>query len=202
MNRREALSHIEQIREQLARAEAFWVYRAASVAGTGLLAFVGAVIQFRWGLNDPDRFLTLWISVAIICALIVSVEMLVRCRWSGSTLLRNAAIVAARQFAPCVVAGGLLTVALCLFAAESVHLLPGLWAVLFSLGIFASRPGLPRAIHFAGLYYMLSGLLVIADAHNRPEFAVWPMPVCFGIGQILTAALLYSFTERPYDETA
>jgi hypothetical protein len=71
-----------------------------------------------------------------------------------------------------------------------------LWSIIFSLGIFASRPGLPRAINIAAAYYLLAGLIVIATAKNSPPFEQWPMPVCFGVGQFLTAAILYFSTRR------
>jgi hypothetical protein len=196
MNQHDAISQIAQVREQLARAEAFWVYRVASVAFTGVLAFVAVIIQSQWGLNSADQFLLLWVSTALVCGLVIGVEMTIRCRWSGSALLCDAAIVAARQFTPCVVAGGLLTLVLRRSAPEAVGLLPGLWAILFSLGIFASRPGLPRAIHFAGIYYLLAGLVVLVFADNREAFNLWPMPFCFGAGQLLTAAILYFSAER------
>jgi hypothetical protein len=111
-------------------------------------------------------------------------------------LAKDALLLAARQFVPCVVGGALLTIALNRFAHDAVHLLPGLWAILFSLGIFASRPGLPRAIVWVGLYYMLMGLLVIATTGMSQTFAVWPMPVCFGVGQFLASGTLYLFAER------
>src|SRR5262245_57551537 len=201
MDRHDAILHVQQIREQLARAAAFRVYRGASVSVTGLLAFVAAWVQFRWELNAPVRFLALWLVVAAVCITIVSIEMFLRCRLSDSVLLRDATIVAARQFVPCVVAGALLTLAIYLHAQPALPLLPGLWSILFSLGIFASRPGLPRPINFAAAYYLLAGLFAIATVSNDSVFDVWPMPLCFGAGQLLTATVLYFSTARNYEST-
>jgi hypothetical protein len=199
MDPRDAILQVQQIREQLARAEAFRVFRAASVSSTGVLAFVGSAVQARWQLNDPDSFLLLWIIAAAACLFIVTVEMIVRCLVSESMLLRDATIVAARQFVPSMIAGALLTLAIYRFNRESVHLLPGLWSIIFALGIFASRPGLPRAINFAGAYYLLAGLCVVAVSKEQAEFDTWQMPLCFGVGQLLTAAILYLSTMRNHD---
>jgi hypothetical protein len=197
MDPREAISRVEEIREQLARAETFRVYRSASTGITGLLALLATLVQARWQLNDTDSFLTLWLIAAAASIVVVSLDMRVRCRMSDSVLMRDATITAARQFVPCVVAGGLLTLALYRFTPQSLGLIPGLWGICFALGIFASRPGLPRAVNFVGAYYMLAALLVIATAPARGgQFELWPMPIIFGVGQLLMAAVLYFFSER------
>ena len=53
-------------------------------------------------------------------------------------------MLAVDQFVPCLVAGALVTYAIGKFAGDIVWIMPGLWAVLFSLGVFASRRFLPR----------------------------------------------------------
>src|SRR6187399_2249557 len=128
MDAREALDHVEQMREQLARVEAFRAFRAASTGCTGALAFVGAAIQIHWGLDDPHDFLLLWIIVAAVSLIIVGTEMKLRVFNSDSVLVRDATVLAARQFVPCLVAGSMLTLALRRFAPETTRLLPGLWA--------------------------------------------------------------------------
>ena len=42
------------------------------------------------------------------------------------------------QFCPCLVAGALVTMVVVHSARRDVWILPGLWQVLYSLGIFAS----------------------------------------------------------------
>jgi hypothetical protein len=201
MDPREAISRVEEIREQLARAETFRVYRAASTAFTGIIALAAALVQSQWQLDDVNSFLILWLSAASLSLTVVAMDMRVRCRMSDSVLLRDATITAARQFVPCVVAGGLLTFVLYRFAPHALGLLPGLWGICFALGVFASRPGLPRATNFVGAYYILAALLAIALAPSspRPTFELWPMPVIFGVGQLLMAGVLYIFSEHRHD---
>ena len=51
---------------------------------------------------------------------------------------------ALEQFLPGIVAGFLLTGVLLRCAPQSLWMLPGLWQVLFSTGVFASCRFLPR----------------------------------------------------------
>jgi hypothetical protein len=51
---------------------------------------------------------------------------------------------ALEQFLPGIVAGFLLTGVLLRCAPQSLWMLPGLWQVLFSMGVFASCRFLPR----------------------------------------------------------
>ena len=97
------------------------------------------------------------------------------------------------------VAGGLLTLVIARFAAECVWMLPGLWSVTFSLGVFASRRFLPRSIVLVAGFYLLAGLACLPlDRSGSPAGALspWTMGTVFGTGQLLTAAVLYFTLER------
>ena len=71
-------------------------------------------------------------------------------------------------------------------------MLPGLWQVLFSLGIFASCRLLPRATFGVAVFYLASGLTCLALARGEAAFSPWAMGLPFGVGQLLAAAVLYS----------
>ena len=70
---------------------------------------------------------------------------------------------AVEQFLPAIVAGVLLTAVLVEAAPQSVWMLPGLWEVIFSLGIFASCRFLPRPMFAVGLWYLAAGLACLCD---------------------------------------
>ena len=93
-------------------------------------------------------------------------------------------------------AGGLLTVAVARGLPEALGLLPGLWQVLFSLGIFASSRLLPRAIWGVAAFYLASGFACLLRARLGAAPAPWAMGVPFGVGQFLAAAVLYWNLER------
>jgi hypothetical protein len=199
MELREALAQISAIRSQLARTEVFRGYRAAPVAFSGLLAFAAAAIQEAW-VTDPARqegaYLGLWLGAAAIAAVVSGAGMAVRNRLVGASWARRLTWLAVEQFLPCVVAGALLTAALVRSAPEQLRLLPGLWQVLFSLGIFASCRLLPRAIFGVAAFYLASGVVVLALAGEGRSLSPWAMGVPFGVGQLLAAAVLYWNLER------
>src|SRR5262249_22697333 len=197
MELREALAQISEIRQQVARTAVFPGYRAVPVAFSGLLALTVAVLEEAW-ISDPLQeiaaYLTLWVGAAVISLLAMGVEIALNYRASGSSLSRELTRLAVGQFLPSVVAGGLVTFALVTYARASVWLLPGLWAILFSLGIFASHRLLPRATFWVALFYLVVGTfcLTLGEASLSP----WAMGVPFGVGQLFAAAVLYWTLER------
>jgi hypothetical protein len=98
---------------------------------------------------------------------------------------------AVEQFLPAGVAGILLAVVMWKFAAETLWLLPGLWQILVSLGIFASVRSLPRSVAFAGAWYFISGFAVVVLASGTHMLSPWTMGLPFVIGQSMMAAILY-----------
>jgi hypothetical protein len=69
-------------------------------------------------------------------------------------------------------------------------MLPGLWEIIFSLGIFASCRFLPRPMFAVGLWYLVSGLACLALESGPQTLSPWSMGVPFGVGQLLVAAVL------------
>ncbi len=199
MELREALTQISEIRLQMARTEMFRGYRALPVAFSGLLAGAAAGFQAAW-IPQPTQnlpaYLALWLGAAVVSALASGLEMAVRWRNTPSALNREITCLALGQFAPCVVAGGLLLIVLLGSAPESVWMLPGLWQVLFSLGIFASYRLLPRATFGVAVFYMVAGVACLALAQGDAALSPWAMGLPFGVGQLLSAAVLYWTLER------
>ena len=202
MELHEALTQIAEIRQQMARTEVFRGYRAVPVAFSGLLAWGAAITQAIW-IPDPiahlPAYLSLWIGAAIISAIASGLGMAWRASHApASSWSREITRLAVEQFAPCLVAGGLLTIVLVRTAEESLWMLPGLWSVLFSLGIFASRRLLPRATAAVGLFYLGAGLACLILARGPYSLSPWAMGVPFGVGQIFAAAVLYGTLERQH----
>jgi hypothetical protein len=196
MQLHDALTQIAQIRQHMARAEVFRGYRAATTALTGVVAIVASFVQAMWMPYDVASYLYIWLCAAIVSLVIVGVEMAYRSARSGSPLQREMTMLAVQQFVPCLVAGGLLTFVLVEFAPFDLWLLPGLWGILFSMGIFSSRRFLPRGATLVAGFYLLAGLLCIAATGDH--FALWPwtMGIEFGVGQLFAAGVLYWSLER------
>jgi len=199
MELRDALNQIAAIRQQVARTEVFRGYRALPTAFSGLLAFATAGLQTVW-VPDPTRhlaaYLALWIVAALLSVFATAWEMLCRLRRSSSTLERAKIGVAVSQFSPCLLAGGLLMLVLVRFAPDGVWMLPGLWAMFFGLGLFASWRFVPHAVVWPGAFYLVAGLACLVLAQGDAALSPWAMGLPFGVGQLLTAGVLYWSLER------
>ena len=189
-----ALADITAIRSQLARGTEFRGYGPMTVAATGFVAVAAAGIQALW-LPDPAADLLGY--VVHLGGNRRHLDRAHRHRDGGALAahpfgLADAMIHAAtEQFTPAGVAGALLTFVLFRFAPQSLWMLPGLWQIIFSLGIFASCRSLPRPMFAAGVWYLAAGLAGLAFANGAHAYSPWAMAVPFGIGQLLIAAVLY-----------
>ena len=203
MELHEALSQISEIRRQMARTSLFRGYRSATAAFSGVVAIATALAQSLW-LPRADKnirgFLCFWLVAALLSVVAAAVEMICRCFKSNSPLQKELTIQAAEQFVPSLVAGALLTLVMMWFAHDEVWLLPGLWAIIFSLGIFASRRVLPGAISIVGGYYLLAGLVCIALCDQGSAFWPWTMALLFAPGQFLAAFILWWTLEKDHGQ--
>jgi hypothetical protein len=91
---------------------------------------------------------------------------------------------------------GAVVTAILLQRAGSAAMLPGLWSMLFALGIWSSRPYLPKAIGLVALFYVLAGTWLLAGARGTHVPSPWEMGLTFGVGQSALALVLYLNIER------
>lgn len=195
----DALTQIADIRRQMARAQVFRGYRAATAAFSGVLALLAASVQRDWAPNpfeDVVPYLSIWGLTAFASLFIVGLEIATRHMRSGSMLQRELSLATIECLTPSLVAGALLTLALAAYARAGLWLLPGLWSILFSLGLFACRRVMPVGILLPAGYYLLAGLLSITLAQGKAAFSPWTMVWTFGVGQFLTAGVLFLAQER------
>jgi hypothetical protein len=189
-----ALADIIAIRSQLAAGTAFRGYGPAAVAATGVVALVAAILQFYW-LDDPSHnpvaFFAGWAAAAMLSAAMIWIEMQARLGRHHSGLADAMIHQAIEQFLPAGVAGVLLAAMLWKFAADTLWMLPGLWQILVSLGIFASVRSLPRTVALAGAWYFVAGFTVLILASQSHGLSPWTMGLPFAVGQSLMAAILY-----------
>ena len=189
-----ALADIVAIRSQIAAGTAFRGYGPATMAATGAAALITAILQALW-LDDPTghplAFFLGWGAAALLSGIMIWIEMRARSRRHHSGLADAMIHQAIEQFLPAGVAGVLLGVLLWRSAPETLWLLPGLWQVLVSLGIFASVRSLPRSVALAGAWYFVSGFAVVLLASHSHMLSPWTMGLPFVIGQSVMAGILY-----------
>ena len=197
-----ALGDISSIRRQMASTTEFRGYGPATLATTGMFAILAAAAQALW-LPDPahhiSAYLGVWVSTAVFSAGLTGVQMYTRARRIHSGLSNEMLRMAVEQFLPSAAAGLLVTIVLLRYVPFATWMLPGMWQIIFGLGIFSSCRFLPRPMIAAGAWYLLTGLSCLAMGGNR-ALSPWTMGISYGAGQLLVAAILLFSTSRENED--
>ena len=198
-----ALADITSIRRQMARTTEFRGYGPATLTGTGVMAAAAAGAQALW-LPDPANhigiYLGIWIGTAVLSAALIGAQMFTRSRRVHSGMADEMIHMAVEQFLPAVGAGALVTLVLVLYVPAALWMPPGIWQLIFSLGVFSSCRFLPRPVISVGAWYLLTGLGCIALADGR-ALSPWAMGIPYGAGQFLVAGILFYAAQEDPDES-
>ncbi|MGO9338018.1 MAG: hypothetical protein ACLPH3_18070 [Terracidiphilus sp.] len=197
-----ALGDITSIRRQVARSTEFRGYGPATLAATGGIAVLAAGVQAVWLPNPANRisvYLAIWVSTAILSAALIAVQTVTRSHRMHSGMADEMIRMAVEQFLPAAGAGALLTIVLVRSVQSALWMLPGLWQITFSLGVFSSCRFLPRPMAAAGAWYLLTGLTCIALSDGR-ALSPWSMGVSYAVGQLLVAGILFFTAQEGSDE--
>jgi hypothetical protein len=187
-----ALGEISSIRRQVARTTEFRGYGPATLATTGVFAFVAAWVQARWApdaAHHINAYLGIWISTAVVAVGLTGVQVYRRTRRVHSGMSDEMIRMAVEQFLPSVAAGLLITFVVVRSVPGTAWIVPGMWQVIFGLGVFSSCRFLPRPMVAAGIWYLLTGLISISFGDGR-AFSPWAMGIAFGVGQMIVAGIL------------
>jgi hypothetical protein len=192
-----ALDQIEEIHRQIAKGEVYRGYRSFPVALSGLMGLVAAWLQpAGLGIGDPIGFVLYWTSIASGAAFIGSSEIIYNYTVHEDVSGRRHTRMVVGQFLPSLVGGIAITICFAHLSAALVPLLPGLWSICFGVGIFASRPYLPRASGWVALFYYAAGFALLWIASGPEPLTGWSVGGTFGAGQFLAAAVLWWNLER------
>jgi hypothetical protein len=192
-----ALEQLEEIHSHVHRSEVYRGYRSLWTAAIGLLALIAAFLQPRF--VEPGQslaFVHFWVSVALLGFLLPVISILVHYFVNETGLERKKTRLAVGQFLPCLLAGAFLTFAICQSSEASIVFLPGLWAILFGMGVYASKPYLPGAIHWMAAFFFLGGMVLLALVPSGQSLSPWGMGLTFGLGLVAGAGILYFNLER------
>lgn len=193
-----ALEQIAEIHEHLAKTEVFRGWRSLPVASSALVGIAAAVWQSATARPlDAWSFTIYWLAVGIVALVIGCSEIVWHYATRATPGERRRSRQVVGQFLPALVAGALVTPAIIQLSPSLVTLLPGLWALLFGVAVFAARPFVPRESGWVALYYFAAGLFLLWRAPGVTALSPWAVGGTFGIGQLFAAAALYWSIERP-----
>ncbi|QDU18444.1 hypothetical protein [Urbifossiella limnaea] len=191
MRAQDAIDRLGLIHDQLARAEVYPGFRPPAVALVGALGLLAAAAQPL----APVGFVAYWLGVAGVGGVIGFAAAARSYAHEEDDLERRRTRRVMAQFLPCLLAGGAVTVGVA--RADAVQLLPGLWALLFGLGVVAARPHLPAAVWFVGAGYVAVGAALMATADAEPSG--WAVGGVFGVGHLATAVALRGRREECHE---
>jgi TctA family transporter len=193
-----ALDQIADIHQQIAKGELYRGYRSLPIAASGLMGYTAAWLQTpALGASDPVAFVLYWATVAVLAGFVGASEIIYNYVVRDDRAARRRTRQVVGQFLPSVLAGAIVTVSFVHLSAAFVPLLPGLWALCFGLGTFASRPYLPAASRWVALFYYAAGIALLWTARGLQPLQGWWVGGTFGTGQLLAASVLYWTLERP-----
>jgi hypothetical protein len=197
-----ALGDIRDIRRHVADTTEFRGYGPLTLSITAGIAVLAGVVQAVW-VSQPEatplRYAIVWSLAAVLSGGLMAVQTLTRAQRLHSAMADEMIRMAAEQFLPALLAGSLLTVVVLRSPAHIVWMLPGIWQIVYSLGIFSSCRFLPRPMLLAGGWYLLTGLLCVALGDGR-ALAPTMMAAAYGVGQVLIAGVLYVTAKESRDE--
>jgi hypothetical protein len=191
-----ALDDIAEIHRQIAKAEVYRGYRSAPIAGSALIGVVAAFLQPAGLALDPGGFVTYWTAIAACAAFVGSIEIVYNYIVHDDAAARRRTRMVIGQFLPSVAGGAAITAGVVHFDPALVPMLPGLWALCFGIGAFASRLYLPRATGWVALYYYAAGILLMWIAHPAAPLSAWSVGGTFAAGQLFASAVLWWNLER------
>jgi hypothetical protein len=192
-----ALGQIAEIQRQIAKGEIYRGYRPVPIALSGVIGLAAAALQDpALGARDPAGFVVYWLLVAGCAAAVGASEILYNYAARENAGERRRTRFVVGQFLPSVLAGGIITGAFVHLSAALLPLLPGIWALCFGVGTFASRPYLPRASGWVALFYYSAGAVLLWTARGPDPLSAWSVGGTFFVGQLLAALVLYWNLER------
>jgi len=197
-----ALTDLSHIRRQMARTTEFRGYGPATLVATGAIAIAAAAVQAQWVPNPAENvrgYLAVWLGTALLSGVLIVVQMHTRARRMHSAMADEMIHMAVEQFLPALVAGLLVTIVLAHYALHVLWMVPGIWQLIYSLGVFSSCRFLPRPVMLGGAWYLLTSLVCLAFGDAR-ALSPWTMGLAYGAGQIVVAAALYAGAEGAGDD--
>ena len=189
----QALTDIRSIRRQVAEATEFRGYGPLTLSATAVFALLGGAAQHLWlpdPATHPAQYVSLWLTVGILSAALIVTQMLTRADRLHSGMADAMIRMAVAQFLPASIAGVILPLVLLHAGRDVFWMLPGLWQIVFGLGVFASCRCLPRPMLLAGVWFFLTGLACVYLGDSR-ALAPIMMSVPYAVGMGFVAIVHY-----------
>jgi hypothetical protein len=152
-----AMNNLRYIRRTIERAGSF-----TAVPGVGGMLMGSTALAAAWVAECQTlagRWMAVWLGEALVALLIGVAGVAVKSRAARMPLLSGPGYKFVAGFAPAMLAGAVLTAAL--FAGSQTSLLPGMWLLLYGVGIVSGGAASVRVVPLMGACFMLAGALAL-----------------------------------------
>jgi hypothetical protein len=151
------MADLKFIRATIEGAQAFTALPGWGGVAVGVSALLAAVAAGFVATGTPGTmgWLAVWIAEGLLAATIAVSTRAWKARQAGVPLLSGPGRKFALSFLPPVVAGGVLTLAL--FQAGFGSLIPGLWLLLYGVGVVTAGTFSVRIVPVKGFCFMVLG---------------------------------------------
>jgi len=149
-----AADHLRYIRETMESAAEFTAVPGWGGVAMGLTALAAAMLAGRQA--SPKASAIIWLAEAFVAVAIAAPAAATKARRANSSLFTGPGRKFVLSFAPPIVVGGLLTLAL--FQLGAVSALPGVWLLLYGTAIVTGGAFSVRAVPIMGLCLMALGV--------------------------------------------
>ncbi len=148
-----AADHLRYIRETMESAAEFTAVPGWGGVTMGMTALGAALLAARQ--STPRAWVAIWLAEAFVAVAIAAPAAATKARRANSSLFSGPGRKFVLSFAPPIVVGGLLTLALFQFGVFSA--LPGIWLLLYGTAIVTGGAFSVRAVPIMGLCLMALG---------------------------------------------
>jgi len=189
----QALAQIRTMHRYVVERQRFKGYSGRARALSGTLALVAAYwLSLQPGLPSSYVLVT-WLMVAVVGAAINYGAVLFWFLGESQGDRQPARLKPAVEVVPALVAGVALTIAF--WRDGAFDYVVSTWMILFGVGNLASRHVLPKEISWVGLFYMVSGAVLLFCTPRMGLSNPWPMGIIFFVGEWLGGLII--FFDRP-----
>lgn len=185
-----ALSQVREIHAHLARGEVIRCWHWLTATFTAALAVAAAFLQEHGGVDSVAAYARYWVLVAGLAGAGALLDIALHIRRYRRPATLRLARTALWQFLPALGAGAALAVVL--GPKSGGVYLPGLWSIIFALGLSAARTQLPRGISGVVAFHLFAGLALLWRAEPDVLPSPWDMGGVFALGQALLALVMHA----------
>lgn len=187
----EALNELKTIHNQMAKSSIYKGYRSFYVALGGIIGLIAVFIQPCFVKKIESRvFVYYWLIIAAINLVLCLLMICYQYFFIESAFQQKITKRVVIQFLPMLIAGALVTLPLHL-NNSFISYLPGIWAVIFALGVFNVRPYLPDITSLVGIYFFIAAAGLFYLAYFQSTLLLPVFGLSFSIGLFIGSLVLY-----------